>query len=136
MKAWRGYGSDHSSNLVLIGEFKTEEDAQRVYELINTIAENANSDVAKGVFEYWTKNEQLSEETEKRLRDLKLFHLSPSDVSDFAFWNPSMKKSGKTLRFTSDDVEIGGFVKLMVAEGAKVQVYSAHVYPDDEDKGK
>ncbi|MSR58146.1 MAG: hypothetical protein EXS05_10770 [Planctomycetaceae bacterium] len=135
MKIWRGYGSDHSSNLVMIGEFKTEEDAERVYELINMISENANSDFAKGIFEQWSKNDQLSEETENRLRELKLFSLSPPDVSDFALWNPSMERSGKTLRFRSDDVEIGGFVKLMVAEGAKVQVYSAHSYPDDEDKG-
>ena len=132
MKIWYGYGSDHSANLVMIGEFKTEEDAERVYQLINTISENANSDLAEGVFNYSSSNEQLSEDTESRLRELKLFHLSPSDVSDFAFWNPSVEKTGKTLTFRSNDVEIGGFVKLMVAEGARVQVYSAHEYPDDD----
>ncbi|HEV8003884.1 MAG TPA: DUF6375 family protein [Planctomycetaceae bacterium] len=136
MKIWRGYGSDHSSNLVMIGEFKTEEDAQRVHELIKVLSENASADLSNGIFGAWSRNEQLSEETEKRLRDLQLYNLSPSDVSDFALWNPSIEKSGKTLRFRSDDVEIGGFVKLMVTEGAKVQVYSAHDYPEDDENGE
>jgi hypothetical protein len=135
MKIWCGYGSDHSANLVMIGEFKTEEDAQRVYELINVVSEIAQSDSATGVFDNWSKNEQFSEDTQKRLRELNLFHLSPADVSDFAFWNPSIELAGRTLRFRSDDVEIGGFVKLMVDKGAKVQVYSAHEYPDDNPSG-
>jgi Family of unknown function (DUF6375) len=135
MKIWRGYGSDHSANLVMIGEFKTEEDAHRVYELIDVVSRIAQSDSEKGVFEHWSKNEQLSEETANRLRELELFSLSPSDVSDFAFWNPSIEKVGKTLCFRSDDVEIGGFVKLMVAAGAKVRVYSAHEYSDEGHTG-
>ena len=132
MKVWFGHGSDHSANLVMIGEFKTEEDAARVHTLIDQIAEVASTDFAEGITDSWAKNEQLSEETEKRLRELKLFQLSPSDVSDFAFWNPSIDKVGKTLRLSSDNVEIVGFVKLLVTKGAKVQVYSADEYPDDE----
>jgi hypothetical protein len=130
MKIWHGYGSDHSANLVLIGEFKTEEDAIRAFELINEISESANSDFAERVFEYGSHNERLSENTERHLRALKLFSLTSTDVSDFAFWNPSVERLGKTLKFRSDDVEIGGFVKLLVAQGARVEVYSGHEYPD------
>jgi hypothetical protein len=132
VKIWRGYASDHSANIVMIGEFKTEEDAERVYELINTLSENASSDSAEGILEYWDRNEQYSEETERRLRKLKLHNLSPADISDFAFLNTSIDRSGAVLRFRTDDVEIGGFVKLMVARGARVQVYSADDYPDSE----
>ena len=134
MKIWHGYGSDHSASLVLIGEFKTEEAAERVNELINTLSENAQSDLAEGIVDAWAKNERYSEETEARLRELKLHNLSPSDISDFANFNPSIERVGKILRFRSDDVEIGAFVKLMVHEGAKVQVYSTHDYPDANDE--
>jgi hypothetical protein len=134
MKIWSGYGSDHSSNLVMIGEFKKEEDAERVKKLINMISQLAASDFENGTFDQRSKNEQFSEEAQKRLHELKLYHLSPCDLSDFGLWNPLVEISGRTLRFTSDDVEIGGFVKLLVHEGAKVQVYSAHEYPDDQQK--
>lgn len=134
MKIWHGYGSDHSANLVMIGEFKTEEDAARVNELIDTLSENASSDLAEGIVDSWAKNERFSEETEARLRELKLYNLSPSDISDFATLNPSIERLGKVLRFRTNDVEIGAFVKLMVHEGAKVQVYSAHDYPDVDEK--
>jgi hypothetical protein len=134
MKIWQAHGSDHSANLVMIGEFKTEQDAERVYELINSISENASSDSAAGVIDYWTQNEQFSEETEKRLRDLQLHYVSPSDIADFAFLDASIERRGKELRFRTDDVDIGGFVKLMVNNGAKVQIYSAHNHPEtDED---
>lgn len=135
MKIWSGYGSDHSANLVMIGEFKTAEDAERVCELINQISEQASLDFGKGVFGYGTQNEQLSPEAENLLRKLRLYNLSPSDVADFALWNPSINKLGKTLRFGSNDVEIGGFVKLLVSEGAKVHVYSADIHSDDDAKG-
>ena len=48
------------------------------------------------------------------------------------FWFSIFKKSGKNLRFWSDESEIGGFVKLLVSEGARVQVYSAHAFPENE----
>ncbi len=134
MKVWYGYGSDHSANLVMIGEFKTEKDAERVYELINTISENASSDSAAGIVDNWAQNEQFSEETEKRLRELDLHYISPSDIADFAFLDTSIERKGKELRFRTDDVEIGGFIKLMVNSGAKVQVYSAHEHPDANDE--
>jgi hypothetical protein len=132
MKIWYGYGSEHSANLVLIGEFKTEEDAERVLQLIQAISANASSDLENGVVNHWAKNEQFSEKTEQRLRDLNLYGLSPSDIADFALLNPSMEREGKALHFRTDDVEVGGFVKLMVEKGAKVQVYSAHDYPETE----
>ncbi|MBL8874078.1 MAG: hypothetical protein JNK90_30165 [Planctomycetaceae bacterium] len=132
MKVWYGFGSDHSANLVMIGEFKTEQDAERVYELISTISDSASSDSASGVFDWGAQNEQFSEETEKRLRELKIYYMSPSDIADFAFLNTSIEKAGKQLQFRTDDVEIVGFVKLMVKNGAKVQVFSAYDYPDDK----
>lgn len=134
MKIWYGYGSDHSANLVMIGEFKTEEDAKRVIELIETLSANAQSDLAEGIVDSWAKSERYSETTEATLRELKLYNLSPADISDFANFNPSIERVGNVLRFRSDDVEIGAFVKLMVDKGAKVQIYSAHDYPDGEEK--
>jgi hypothetical protein len=132
MKVWHGYGSEHSANIVMIGEFKSEQDAERVYHLIETLRESAGSDLSENVIDFGGRNEEFSSATEARLRELKLYGMSPSDIADFALVNTSIDKSGAVLRFRTDDVDIGGFVKLMVDHGAKVHVYSAHSYPDDE----
>jgi len=39
MKIWRGYGSEHSSNLVMIGRFKTVGDAEAAKRIIDRLAE-------------------------------------------------------------------------------------------------
>jgi hypothetical protein len=132
MKVWYGYGSDHSANLVMIGEFKTAEEASRVHQLIERLMENAGSDLAERIFDYGEESERFSESTTKSLRELGLNYLAPTDISDFAFWNPSISKDGKSIRFRSDEEGIGGFVKLLVKEGAKVEVYSEHEFPEDD----
>lgn len=132
MKVWYGYGSDHSANLVMIGEFKTAEEASRVLNLIEKLIENASSDLAQRIFDYGEESERFSESTTKSLRELGLNYLAPGDISDFANWAPSIDKTGKSIRFRSDEERVGGFVNLLVKEGAKVEVYSEHEFPDDD----
>ena len=134
MKIWHGCGSDHSANLVMIGSFKTAQDAERVSELIDKISQQAYSDEEEGINNHWGKSERLSEGTEKLLIELSQYSFSPSDFADFALLNPQLERSDKELRFRSDDVNIGGFIKLMVGQGAKVQVYSGHDYPDSDEE--
>ena len=130
MKIWNGYGSDHSASLVLIGEFKSEEDAAKVSALINQIEEAARDDEASDLISPWGRNELFSEATEQKLRNLNLWGLSSEDVADFIRNDISHDQVGATLRFRTEDTQIGGFVKLMVDKGAMVHVYSAHDYPD------
>ncbi len=132
MKIWFGYGSDHSANLVMVGEFKTLEQAAQVRELIDRISEAASSDATEGVVDPWAKCDRYSEQSEELLRKSGLNNLSPSDISDFALLSASIEISDNTLRLRTDQTEIGGFVKLMVSKGARVQVYCADEYPDDE----
>ncbi|MBN69237.1 MAG: hypothetical protein CME32_08170 [Gimesia sp.] len=131
MKFWYGYGSEHSANIVMIGEFKTIEGADKVNEIITKISEQASSDYSDGVINDWGTNEQFSEETEKLLKDLKIY-ISPSDMADFALLDPRIKKSDNKLIITTDNDGVGGFIKLMIKNGAKVQIYSNDDYPETE----
>ena len=134
MKVWRGYGSEHSASIVMIGEFKSVEEAESVYALIEELSGQASDDYSDDIISDWSKNERYSDKTEDRIRQRSLHYLSPSDIADFALNQPNIEKKGKELHFWTDDVEIGGFIKLMVNKGAKVQVYSAHNYPGDEEE--
>lgn len=134
MKIWYGFGSDHSSNLVLIGKFKTEADAISALERIESIMEAAGSDLSESIIGSWDRNEQLSAEMEARIRELNTHSLSPNDLAEFALMNCTPSRQGKELHFRTDDTEIGGVIKFMALNGAKVEVFCAHDYPSNEEE--
>ena len=100
--------------------------------MLTQISESATSDQARGIVDHWARNEEFSEETEQRLRDLKLYNLSPADIADFALISPSVERKGNMLRLRTDESEIGAFVKLMVNNGARVEVFCADEEPEGD----
>jgi len=48
MKVWIGYGSENSSNLVIIGTFKTAKQAEEVLGLLNEATRIAQADESAG----------------------------------------------------------------------------------------
>lgn len=134
MKIWNGYGSDHSSSLMIIGHFKASTDAEKTMALIEELTSTAGNDLAAGSIEYLEDNDDFSEATREKLRELNLYSLSPSEIADFALLNASPRVEGSDIRIFSDDVEIGGFIKLMVLRGAKVEVFSTHDHPIGDEK--
>ena len=133
MKIWNGYGSEHSANLVMIGKFSTEKQAESFCEIIEKIGAQVSKDFENEVLEHWSSNDPFSKDMEKLLKELGLHSLAPSDAKDFGLISPHMNRSedGKTITFRTDDVEIGGFLKLMVDQGAKVELFSAHDHSEE-----
>lgn len=134
MKIWYGYGSDHSANLVLIGKFKSEADAEHVLKRIHDIMEKASSDLSESIIGPWDRNEQISEEMEAKIRELKIHGLSPNDLAEFALMNCWPKQRSNELHFRTDDTEIGGVIKFMVHHGARVEVYCAYDHASSEEE--
>ena len=46
MKVWFGFGSEHSANLVIIGEFKSPHDAAEMHSIIDHFTAAAKADQA------------------------------------------------------------------------------------------
>jgi hypothetical protein len=42
-----------------------------------------------------------------------------------------VERSGADLVLRTEEVDVAGFLKIMIDGGAKVEVYSAHVHPDE-----
>lgn len=125
MKIWYGYGSEHSSNLVLIGKFKTSADAKKTQGLINELASRLTEE-----YNIDYPRERFPEDVGNTLRELNCYILSPSDLKSFLYdCRTDLDKN--TLTLNTNDSDIGGLIKLMVDRGAKVEVYSAHDYPDE-----
>lgn len=126
MKIWHGYGSEHSMNLVMIGHFKSPEDAEKTQKLIEQLSEGLSDKIAIG-----TSRERFSDEVLDLLREANCYILSPSELEHFLY-DTHTRVEGDKIILKTDEFEVSAFFKLMITKGAKVEMYSAHDYPDAE----
>lgn len=123
MKIWHGFGSEHSSNLVMIGQFKTETDAKNTKEKLDRIIERLS-----GKIQFERLEDRFTEEEIEVLTSENVHYLTPKDLEQLVFeFDCSIDKN--EIHITSEELEITVFVKLLVENGAKVEVFSAHNYP-------
>lgn len=129
MKVWLNYGSEHSANLVMIGKFESTTDATEAKELIQQLMNQAREDEGKGLIDPQGETDRFSEAMTKLLSGASLFTLAPSELqqfnSDFA-----LDHRGSEIRVRTDEIEISALLKLFIRKGARVEVFSAHDYPE------
>lgn len=130
MKIWNGYGSEHSMNLVLIGKFKQEQDAEKVEKDIKTLSTQAEKDECYSIPFDKPENQRFSDEMLSLLYSLKLHTLGPTDLGQLVS-DHHLDREGDRITITTDEAEVSAFVKLFVEAGAKVEIFSAHDYPSD-----
>ena len=80
MKIWNGYGSEHSMNLVLIGRFKREQDAEKVEKDIDRLSAQASKDESHTIAFDEPEDQRFSDDMLSLLRSLKLNTLGPADL--------------------------------------------------------
>jgi len=131
MKVWTGYGSEHSRNLVMIGHFREARDAEKAKELIDRLTEQvlAEPDVYRS--DASLEEHRFSEAVLELLRASNLYSLGPAELEQFSY-DASARVEGSDVVVTTDEVEVSAFLKLLLDKGARVEVYSAHDYPDTE----
>ncbi|TYT74387.1 DUF6375 family protein [Desulfobotulus mexicanus] len=125
MKIWNNYGSEHSLNLVIIGSFKEEHEAEAFEQLTDKItrflSENSEFDVDADRFDRKTLD-FLGKEN--------LFSLTPQQLGHLLY-DVHVSRHGKEIRVSSDD-DVNAFVSLLIHKGARVEVFSAHDYPESK----
>jgi hypothetical protein len=126
MKLWHGYGSEHSMNLVMIGHFKSLEDAEKTQNLIEQLTEGL-----RGKIEIGTSLDRFGDNVLDLLRETNCYILGPSELEHFLY-DINTRVEGDKIILTTDEFEVSAFFKLMITKGAKVEIYSAHDYPDTE----
>jgi hypothetical protein len=125
MKIWNSYGTEHSLNLVIIGRFKEAYEAEEFETLTtkvtNFLQENSEFDVDADRFDKNTLD-FLSKEN--------LFSLSPQQLGHLLY-DVHLIRDGNEVRIGSDD-DVNAFISLLIHKGAKVEVFSAHEYPENK----
>lgn len=126
MKIWRGYGSEHSMNLVMIGQFKSVDDARKTKQTIDQLTEKLPDKIEVGR----TRN-RFGDEVLALLKDANIYTLGPLELEQFLY-DVSTRIEEDKLILTTDESEVSAFMKLMIDRGAKIEIFSAHDYPDAE----
>jgi hypothetical protein len=132
MKLWYGYGSEHSMNLVMIGRFENAEDAAKAMQVIERLTEKVNAENAAGLIDFGGTGQRFSEGMRDFLYKLKVYSIGPAELEQFAY-DVSVKVDANKVILKTDESDVSAFLKLLLDNGAKVEVYSAHHYPPPEE---
>ena len=124
MKIWHGYGSEHSMNLVMIGHFKSPEDAEKTQKLFEQLSEGLRDKIDIG-----TCRDRFGDDVLELLRETNCYSLSPSELEQFLF-DIRTRVEGDKIILTTDESEVSSFFKLMIEKSAKIEIFSAHDHPD------
>ncbi len=134
MKIWRGYASEHSMNLVMIGRFKSVSDAEAAVELLERLTEAVRKEdeqrpqpAKPGGFR------RFSAAVSKILHEAGEYSVGVEELEQLAYYDTRVGKKGAELTVRTDEADISIFVKLMLSRGARLELFSAHDYPEKEE---
>jgi hypothetical protein len=128
MKIWYQHGSEHSANLVMIGHFENAAQATKAKEILDALMNQVAEDESNGTLIVGSPSDRYGTEMLDLIVRLSV-SIGPQEVEQFAY-EVSVKVEDSDIILTTEELDISGFLKVMILKGARIEVYSAHNYPD------
>ncbi|PMR75303.1 DUF6375 family protein [Billgrantia endophytica] len=128
MKIWYQYGSEHSANLVMIGRFESAAEATRAKEIIDALMKQVDKDHSNGTLTLGSPSDRYSNEMLDLIARLNV-SIGPQEVEQFAY-EVTVEVDESDIVLSTEELDISAFLKVMFLKGARIEVYSAHDYPD------
>jgi hypothetical protein len=136
MKVWYGFGSEHSSNLVMIGRFKEAREAEEVKKVIDRLIEQVSAEPDVYRWDAIPSDRRYSNPMYELLSASKIHNVGPAELEQLGY-DVSVVVHGNEVVIKTEEIEVSAFLKILIDKGARVEVYSAHYYPDtDYGRGK
>ena len=129
MKVWNGFGSEHSMNLVMIGQFQNAGDAEKVTEIFERLTKQVRVDEDAGLLQFGGKSDRFTDDMLHLLSSLNVNSIGPNEVEQFAY-DVSIKVQRDQLVLTTEESDVSAFLKVLLDHGARIELFSAHDYPD------
>ena len=117
-------------NLVMIGHFKEAQDAEEVKELFSQLAGQVRDDADQSQTNT-VPQDRFTDRMLEVLRAANLYILGPAELEQLLY-DVQVDVDGNKVVITTDEIDISVFLKVLIEKGARVEVYSAHDYPDTE----
>ena len=114
----------------MVGRFKSTDDAEKAKQLIDKFTEEIGN--KRGAMSF---RERYNDAARRVLSETGCYILSPSELEHFLYDDNTTRLEDDQVILETDETEVSAFFKLMIKNGAKVEVFSAHDYPDEGDSG-
>ncbi len=136
MKIWTEYGSEHSTNLVMIGRFQQAKDAEQVKKILDQLTQQAMDEADIPGHDAKLRNQKYSESMSELLTALKIYTVGPTELEQLLY-DATLKVDDNSIIITTDEIDVSVFIKILITKGARIEMYSAHDYPDtDKEQGE
>jgi len=129
MKIWFGHGSEHSMNLVMIGHFRDAGSAAAAKQVLEQLTEQVRIDSDAGLIEIGQYTDRFTDPALDLLQKIHVHILGPDEMEQFGY-DFNLKLDDTKVVLTTEESEVSAFLKVLVGKGARVEVYSAHHYPN------
>ena len=116
----------------MIGHFSDEGAAKETLRLIETLREAVGRDPSMA--EVPSGDRGFTPEMLDLLLKLKVHSLAPGEPEQFGY-DYTISRSKRDLTVSTDEIDVLGILKVMIDGGARVEVYSAHHYPNLDAEG-
>ena len=114
MKVWSGYGTEHSMNLVMIGQFKDETSARAAKHVLDQLKDGAKAEERAGRLVIGESLAEFSDELLTILREVQIYSLTYADFEQFLYDDTKVGLSGDQIVVETDEVEVIAFVKVLL----------------------
>ena len=135
MKIWKGFGSEHSMNLVMIGKFENIADAEKANRIIELITKQVQADMNSGAITMGGRTERYTDGMMALFRELNVYDINTVEVEQFAY-DINVEQRQDKITITTDESDVSAYLKILVAKGARVEVFSAHFYTEKDGDSK
>ena len=129
MKLWYGYGAEHSMNLVMIGRFRDAAEAAKANEVIERLIQRVSAEVQDGTIQPGEHTDRFSDPLRALISELDLYTIGPAELEQFAY-DVTVRLERERVVIKSDEADLSAFLKVLIDQGARVEVYSAHRHAD------
>lgn len=131
MKVWTGFGSEHSYRLVMIGRFEEAKQAKKVKQIIDRLVAQAMEEEDLPSFDATPRNRRYSDPMLALLSELEVQSVGSTELEQLRY-DVSYEVKQNSIIFKTDEIDVAAFMKILIDKGARVEIYSAHNYPDEE----
>lgn len=131
MKVWHEHGSEHSMNLVMIGYFKEVHDAEKAKKLIDQFTEQVRAEPNAYRSINVPEGRRFSDKMMELMKETGLYNIGPDELDQYNYYM-DIGVEGNKIVIKTEEADMSAVLKLLIEKGARVEVYSAHDYPDTE----
>ncbi len=128
MKFWNGYGSEHSMDLVMVGHFADDAEAQTAVELIAELTDAARAESDAGRLVVGEPSDRFSDEILDKLMAVNIDSIGPTEIEQFLY-DVNVTRDAEKVVVTTDELDVLAFIKILLLKGARVEMLSGHDFP-------